>query len=342
MSENILYKFAKDLSQLYTKIQTKSAEQCFLRVAQALESEVEKWLARAIQLDTKSSLSKPEVLDTLVLLAKLKKSYPGGIDSGELSKYFINDPKLRFFLPTIVAFREIANSSDLAILSPYRAILDSSAHMSMLVGESDVASVRSDLTQLDNSFRDDLNRKVNKPYDDNYAPTSRRTVPKKEKIALLLNYLTRRFTEEISLAFEESGQFDIVGLTEDSNVLRDPQNLIRTMFPDYPPQNISTHIRRANEIVKQISKHIDMSDYDYAYNYIKAQIMLLSGEISSKDYGNFMYQSKLNMPNMYVNQGGEDGEMANTDPFMVGASAWQTPQTLILLSIVLYILGSKI
>ena len=241
MNENILYSFAKDLSQLYSRIKVRDVENCFVKVAQALDVEVEKWLHKAVQLNMKSRLKKPEVLDTLILLNKLKKNYPAGMSYSEFTIAFINDPKkenLKFFLPIILTLRDAASGEDFAILSPYVGILEATRNMKLMEGEgkeespisdigADIGTFREDLNTLDSAFREDLNRAMTRPYSDPISTKKKMT--RKEKLYGLLNYLVRRFGSEVSMAFEETGQIDLIGITENDMVLRDPVKIMETM-----------------------------------------------------------------------------------------------------------------
>ena len=65
--------------------------------------------------------------------------------------------------------------------------------------------------------------------------------------------------------------------------------------------------------------------------------MLWAGEISFKDYTTFMYHSKLNF-HTFLNK---DSAPDETEPFEINKNAWKTSNTLILLSTILYTLGSK-
>lgn len=332
MSDNILYKFAKDLSQLYSKVRIKDIEDCFLKIAQSLDFEVENWLSQAIRQDYKRSLKKPEVLDTLILLARLRKSYAAGIDSGEFVKIFINDSKLKFFIPIITAIREVSNSNDFAILSPYKNILNASQNL--LNSNPDTSAISSDLSSLDRMFREEMNRKVNKAYEDNAVETKKK-ITKKERISGLLHYLTRRFSEEISIAFESTGQIDIAGIADDPLAIRNPVLIIKKMFPDYPPQNIPGIKEDAESIVKDIIKYSDPQYYDYVFNYVRNRIMNNYAIISDDQFNEFNYEAGLKF---YAIQDDENEEAKTID---VPTSSWSLHYVLILLSMVLYILGTK-
>lgn len=340
MSENILYKFAQDLSRLYLQTQSKQIESHFVKMAQALDVEVEKWLSKANHQNYKASLSHPEVLDLLIIFAKLKNTYPSGMSMSEMTKFFMSEEKYKHFLITIVALREIVATNDYAILAPYRNLIPATQGMGMGLGSSDTAAIRNDIEMLDNQFREELNQKLNKPLEQDTLTTKQKKVTKREKIILLLNYLSQRFSEEIGTAFEQMGKFDTLGFAENSRALGDPGKLILKMFPSYPPENISIHVNRAKEIVRDISRYVDASDYDYVYNYIKAQLMSSAGHISQKTYDNFMYNSGLNRGKEYLDPG-EIHEI-ESEPFVVHPNAWTVPQTLITLSIILYLLGSKV
>ena len=334
MSENILYKFAKDLSQLYAKIRVKDVEACFLKVAQFLDSEVESFLQKAAQLNYKSSLQNPVVLDTLILLNRLKKTYVAGIDASAFVRDFMNDPKLTPYIPTIASLREAANSNDFAILSPYKNILDASRHIPDV--NAATGTIAQDVRNLDTSFREEMDVKINKPYSEEPIRSTKKP-NKKEKIDLLLRYLLNRFSKELASSLEQTGQIDVLGIAEDDNVLRDPMRIINTIAPNYPPANIASLIKQAKNIVKEILPYTDPSRYDYVYNYIKGQLMLWAGEISFKDYTTFMYHSKLNF-HTFLNK---DSAPDETEPFEINKNAWKTSNTLILLSTILYTLGSK-
>lgn len=340
MSGNILYTFAKDLSQLYSKIQVKDVEAHFVRIAQTFDVEVEKWLAGAVQLNTKASLQKPEVLDTLIILARLKKSYPAGMSYSEFAKAFFNDPKLKFFLPIILAIRDAASGQDFAILSPYLGILEATRNMNFIDEDSniistDVGTVQHDLHSLDTSFRDDLNRKLNKSYESDYITTNKR-MTKKERLSGLLNYLTRRFASEVNMAFEEAGIIDVIGISEDDSVLRDPAKIMETMYPNYPKNNTSLMVKEAQEMAKFSVRNSDIYHYDLVYNTIKAKIMYMSASMSRQDYHKFMYESNLQTHNI----GDEPSE--ESDSINVPSSSWLIPQNLMFLSITLYVIASKI
>lgn len=336
MSENILYKFAKDLSQLYAKTLLKEVEKCFVKVAQSLDSEVEKWLTKAVQLNYKASLQKPIVLDTLILLTRIKNSYPSGISRPEFLKVFINDASMKAFLPTIVSLRDISDSGDYAILSPYKSIFDSSRNMTYASAET--GAVTHDVQTLDGLFRNDLNNKINKAYEDDVAG-SRKSISKKEKTGLLLNYLIRRFSEEISIAYEEIGQIDPLGLVDDSSILRDPQKIL-TMYPQYPKLNIPIIVDMAKKIVKDIANYNEPQYYDYVYNYIRNKIMLYAYSISKEQFEEFMYQSSLGM-HMKENVHDVSDTPKGLKPIDVDPASWKRDQSLIMLSCVLFVLGTK-
>lgn len=343
MNDNILYRFAKDLSQLYAKTQIRGIEDCFIKVAQALESEVEEWLSKAITLGYKSNLKKPEVLDTLKLLSSLKKQYPAGISAPEFIKVFVNDATsgsgssiaqggLKFFTSIIVALRQIANSGNYAILSPYKGILDASINIPSASG-ADVATIDQDIITLDKLFRDDMERKVNSVYDDT-VPTKRKT-SKKEKMAGMLNYLTRRFGEEISIAYEQIGQIDAAGLTEDPLTLMNPVKIIKTLFPSYPPENIRRLFEKSNVISKEAMKFTDPQYYDYVYNYVRNSVFKEAAFITKDQYNEFKYDSVFMLQSL---QGGEAEEM---ESIKVDPKYWTASYVLILLSMVLYSIAKK-
>jgi len=326
MNDNILYRFAKDLSQLYATTRVKGIENCFIRVAQFLDTQVEEWIAKAVSNGYKSSLQKPETLDTLVLLARLKKTYPAGLDASEFVKNFLFDSKLKFFVPVIASFREAANTNDLAILSPYRNILESSRNVSD--NNPDSGKISQDLKKLDATFREEIARKVDSAYDDGSSPARKFT--KKEKIGNLLQYLSQRFSQEISIAFEETGKIDVVGISDNPVAIRDPISIIQKMFPSYPKENIPGIINDAKIMVKEIIKIAEPQYYNYIYNYIRNKAM--KGYAISKDqFNEFKYKSglKFNMTN-------DDDTQIDVHP-----DAWGIGYILIFISMVLYILGTK-
>ena len=329
MSENILYKFAKDLSRLYAKIQVKDVENCFIKVAQFMESEIEDWLSKAIQQNYKSSLQNPKVLDTLVLLARLKKTYSGGMSNSEFVKVFINDTKLTSYVPMIVSFREAANSNDFAILAPYKGFLDAPQNIPDRY-PSDTAIITHDLSSLDNMFRQEMAHKVNQPYEE-FTETNKK-IGKKEKIGGLLQYLSRRFSAEISTAFESIGQIDVVGIADNPIAIRDPISIIKKMFPDYPPENIPMLVKEANAIVKEILKVSDPQYYDYVFNYVKNRIMQNAAVISKQQFNQFTYESRLKL---------QEQDVGQMDTLDVPPTSWTFSYVLILLSMVLYILATK-
>lgn len=336
MNKNILYKFAKDLSQLYANVRINKIEDHFIKVAQALDSEVEKWLLKSVQLDLKSSLLKPEVLDTLILLSRLRKTYSSGMNTSELVKVFTSDSKLRFFLPIIIALREIASSGNYAILSPYRSILDASQTMSISAGGSDVGSITQDITLIDNQFREEIDRKLNRSFEEESISTKSKKVTKKEKLGLLLTYLTKRFAEEIVLAFEENGQIDTIGLTESEMVLRDPRKIMENMFPNYSIGRMPFLVKYATALANSSVKTLDPQYYDHVYNDIKTQIMYLSSTITLQQYNKYRYDAMLRLHTT------EPDNFSETDNIKTQSSVWLYPQNLLMLSITLFMIGSKI
>lgn len=333
MSDNILYKFAKDLSQLYACTRNKKIEDFFLKIAQSFEMEFENWLSRIIQTDVKSSLQAPEVLDTLVFLTKLKKSYPSGITVSDL----MFDPKKSSFIPLMQSFLNISTSQDFAVLSPFKVLLESTRNMSITGGDPiNESNYLSSLKTLDTMFRDHVERITNKPYDD--APVSKRKITKKEKFANLLHYLTRRFSEEISLAYEEIGELDTLGIATNPNILADPIKIVGELFPDYPSSSMSYMANLARSIVKKISSYTEMEYRDYVYNYIRSEIMLHAAKISYDDMAMFLYQYSLK----FRTKANEDiNESDETQAFNIDPTIWKEAYSLILLSCVLYILGTK-
>ena len=336
MSENILYKLAKDLSQLYAKTKIKSIENCFIKIAQALDSEVKDWLSKAVKLGYKSSLKNPFVLDALIQLTHLKESTPG-ITAAIFVKMVMEEDKngkpnpLKQFLPVFISFREIANSTGSAILSPYKSVLDATSNMS---NGANTASIAQDIKTLDNMFRSELDKKINSPFEDDML-NSKKKMTKKEKLGNLSHYLKRRFSEEISLAYEKIGELDTVGFTNEPSLLGDPAQIATKMFPTYRSKaSLDILGERAIKIAKDILNLPDLQDYDYVYNYLKNRVMLSASIIDKDQVTDFEYKHGL---------GSNTGEEkpSETNGIEVEPQSWTVSHPVILLSMVLYILGTK-
>jgi len=227
-------------------------------------------------------------------------------------------------------------------MSPYTSILEATRNMSFVKDEpmdvsnigSDIETVRQDLTFLDSLFREYLDNKINKQYDDSsFSPSKKPT--RKEKIYGLLNYLTHRFAAEVSIAFEEGGQIDLIGITENDSVLRDPSKIMSIMYPNYPKSNIPLIVKSAKDLATFAVKNSDPFHYDLVYYTIKSKIMFLSASISTQEYYSIVYKTNLQLHT--VDDSGSEGI-----DFNVPSSVWLIPQNLMLLSITLYVIGSKI
>jgi hypothetical protein len=334
MSENILYSFVKDLGQLYANTHIEGIECHFVKIAQTFEAEAEKWIQKAVQLGTKATLSNPAIIDTLVLLLRMKQKYPSGISTGEMVKVF-SDDKLKFFLPMILALREAFDSGNYAILAPFQGFFDATRqHMSMGMGSA--PDVKADIELLDRQFRDELNRQVNRPYEEDAITPSKKKLNRGEKIGMLLSYLTKRFAEEISIAFEEGGQIDTIGLAENDMVLRDPKKVMETMFPNFPPYRVPSLAKQAKEMANTAIKTIDPKYYDYVFNEIRSKIMYVSADITPQEYNAFRYKSMLSLHTV------DQGEFTETSGVNVSHSVWTQPENMLLLTLTLFFIGSQI
>ena len=111
-----------------------------------------------------------------------------------------------------------------------------------------------------------MEKKINRPYDDDIS-SSKKKISKKEKIGNLLHYLIRRFSDEIITDNERNGEVDIFGLTDDVNVLRDPIKVIKTIAPGYSSASLSPLVNIGKEIVKEIMPMAEPANYDYIFNH---------------------------------------------------------------------------
>lgn len=335
MSENILYRFAKDLSQLYAKTRLKLVEDLFVKIAQAHEEELEKWLLKANQTNIKMSLNNPEVFDAIFTLAKIRKAHPAGISVPEFSTLILNDPSILRHAPMFIALKQIANGNDFAVLNPFKNILSAG-----LEGFSDTSGVPIDMGStletinlLDTMFREYLDQLIEKTYDDSNPSSKKKKLTKKEKVINLLSYLVRRFSDEISFAYDQTGKIDSVGLADSLN---DPKKILQIMYPNMPKHTLELLVEKARKVVNEAIKYTDPDHYDMAYNLVKAEVMLHSAYISRQEYNNYLYEHNMTLQRLNVPEY-EESNKINTPP-----EAWNFPQSIVFLSIVLYFIGSKI
>jgi len=331
MNGNILYRLAKDLSQLYASTRIKLIEDLFIKVAENVDFEIREWLVREIKIGkTKSTLQNPEILDAFLLLENLKQNYPAGIATSELMFH----DKARPFIPILMAMREIASTVNPTILVPYRNILDATQNMKGLTGIGDSSSVRSDIEKLEKSFVEYENIRLNKPFEGESITTPPKKLSKNEQLRIRLTSLTVRFAEEISSAFSATGQLDLAGISENPDVLRDPAKIRDTMFPvgskdEIPGSSFFILSKMAKEIIKDAPK------YRYSFNFIRLSVLSSAGAISDDVLEQYVYQAHVALAS------GE--EVLEEIPVIpVSNEVWSDSSVLMLLSITLYALSTKV
>jgi len=331
MNDNILFKLANDLSHLYATTQIKSIEDIFVKVAAGLNTEIQTWLSSLSKGGNKvlSSLNNPEIIDAFLLLEKIRQEHPAGFSPPEFVKIVAFDEKLKSFLPILMGMREFASTNSASILVPYIGILNSSRNF-----PASGVDVSSDLKTLERSYRDFEYNRLNSQFEENAPRSKPKSLSKNEKMRIQLGELTSRFAEEIVQSFSQSGQLDSAGIMENPNILRDPNKVCETMFPKDSKNACNKddvlHLSRiAKNIVQEASK------FRYSFNFIRTSVLVWSGVLPYSALQEYIYKAHV-----ALSTGEEDLEEMKTIP--VSQDVWNRKNTILLLSITLYLLGSKI
>jgi hypothetical protein len=362
-----IYSLKNDLNTLYLNTKDKRVEDLFVIAARAsenLESNMLKWIRNVLKNSRQTKLNRQEVWETIIVLQDIRKNYPLGVNKAIFAYMVAEDKRLQSYISMIHMFDTIQQGRGLEILKPYEDIL-SNSRIAQQKGFASISQeeVEKSLDILENDYKT-FNSQKNREQQFEEMSGYKRKLTKSDLIRSLSAYLARRFATEISEAFNQLKIMDIAGISADPSVLRDPIRIIQEVFQnDYEPILLRIAKEQADEIVKGVIPFLDPMYYDHVYNYIRNKVLKESGMMSSDDFNKYIYRAQLGLPDIQektnttklLKTKKEENEMdipeeeipeeaheKETISHNVVPNAWINPETLVLLSCVLYTLYTKI
>ena len=345
-----IYNLLKDINYLYVTTKDKRVESLFVKIAQSAQSDLAStvdWIRDILKSNRQGDLgiTRAETFDTILHLLSLRKSYPTGFSIPEFSKAILNDPKFKFYVPMMVLLRKAQEQRQYRILKPFEDILNSSQNAT--VGNQDpnmFSQIRTDLEILEDDYVE-YNRSpatVMKPFEDR---VQKRRVTKKEQVANLVDYLSKRFASEISGAFEQIKFIDPAGISAEPSLLKDPVTLITKLFPNYTKNDINYAVYIAKNIIKEIRGRVEPVYYNDVYNYIRNRAFVATRQMSTEEFNTYLYRRNLELGEVRKidNDNDGDSEIPDEETILhpIQPKTWINPDTVIIVSSVLYLLNSN-
>ncbi len=272
MNNNNLYKYSKDLRDLYVKTKNHDIENLFIKVSETYVDNFQKWLGSNKSKIVKSTLNNPEVFDALLILRSMKFKYPVNISIPDIINYF-DKSKYASLFPILISFTKIQDEAVESVLAPYQNIL---SVISSFNSETEMSldSIKQDLITIYESFIEFVELKgkekggIEKP--------AKQT--KKDKKILMFSELLRKFTSEIQGAAMRSGLDDFANALNNGILPK-----YEEMNKYVPMAPIDTYMwNEADRILKAILKNLN-GNFDVNYNFIKERCMYFVSLISTKE-----------------------------------------------------------
>ena len=352
-NSKILSSLAKDILYLYCSTNERSLENVFLRLSENFETTLSDWLKSDLKMaDLRKRMSNSDILDAILLLQKIKTENPSGINKTNLvTKYFISNSfssknkKTDISTPNdnyvhiIKGFGALLSDPDVSnILSPFANIIELFDVFTITNADNPTALV-GDLRTISSGFKSYRDGLVNDPFEDD-TPLKPQKLNKKQKKNGLLNYLTFKFGEEVSVAFDKINRQDISskirtgeGDAATNSLLLNPK-AIYGLFPNMVG-NPSALEANARIVVKESLKDFEPATYEKTYNEIRNSIFFSSGVITYKQHQDFKY-------NQLVNRGKSDA--TEIESIGVDTIKWiyPSPAPIQLLSLILFSMNARI
>jgi len=278
-----LYQIASDLKALYIKTGESSIEELFIQAAQTNEADFISWLSKNQEIQ--NSLGNPSVYSALMALIDIRNTMPS-VNSGALVTY-LHTKNYLGYVPTFLAFQVLLGSEVGHLVSPFANILTALAPFSGNESD-DVNGVRSDLTIIDNEYRDSID-----PYEDHLSAIKPKRTNRKERRVILFQYLMSNISNDVANNIETIGDEGLAQKIRNEGLLMRPYDLCEVVGVPMIP----ARLRIADNIYKEHLKPAASVDKDFAliYDNIKNSVMEWSSLITHKEISNFRDEKMRNM-----------------------------------------------
>jgi len=274
MSASLFHEFLGDILSLYCKTGHKGIEKSFLRLSEAFESGFYKWLSN--NKGYASHLQDPRVFESLSFLIYLRNQYPFEAKISDVIKSVVGAKEAQY-IPYIVSFSNFMNDPVLGkILFPFRDIIASLSGIKVMGDSIDISLIEKDLRSVVEAYYE---QRQKKPAEMKSPAEMKRTV-KQQKAEMFL-YLLQRFSDELSLAAEQSGFLELASEFRSKILAKSlPYGLGQYLdFKDISDQQF----KLSNNMAKQIMKHYDRLYWDYNHDLVDVAFLRASGILSEQD-----------------------------------------------------------
>jgi len=270
-----LHKFSNDIRGLYVETKDRAIEDLFIKVAQAYNQNIQKWLSSegAIKI-VKPQLQNSEVYDALLTLKKMRVKHPISISIPEVISYF-DKSKASSMFPIIVSFASVKDDQAESVLAPFSDIIVTCSTFKSDI-EIPIESITEDLITVHNAFMEFTESREPSGVDE-YQKSKKKTV-KQNKIDMFSGIL-RRFSGEVEGAARRNGLDDFAKALGEG-VLVNPHGVSKYV----PGGDIDPYMwNEATRITKYVLQHLGGDNVDANYNFAKERCMHFMSMINDKD-----------------------------------------------------------
>lgn len=284
--KNIDYReFNNDILKLYCSIKHSSLESIFIKMSSVEISALHQWLLK--QKNIKKSLINTSVYDALIILFKIRSTFPFGetIDRKVLVDILHENAQTLSTIPIILGLSTIMNDTMARdILHPFKDILTHiSKQYSPGDGELDSSeNLLKDISTIKNSF-------FGTEIEEKSSVKKRNTISNQKTD--MFKYLLSKFTDEIWNA-AESNNFKDLAIDIRAGALAKPAPIWLSKFFVLNDQNSFLPISK--KVADYVLKNYDMRMSDYNHDIIEMTFMSKSKQVSEEDIKKLKLQHEEN------------------------------------------------
>lgn len=316
LKTNKYLEYFADLRKLYLKTGSKFAENQLIKVASEISSYWLKFINdhSGIKSQIQKANLDPEVFEALVQLEKLKQVLPKrNISKGDIASQLVNYPNIAEYYPIIYQFKSVGSQKSRDLLALYSDVLNNLVDLrEESKGGASSSQISETLDYIADLFRIYVEHHQNELYDDDKPAKIQKTkLTKKQKKTQIIRYIFKKFTEEVSTAF------DSLGFTEAAKAVRTTSNggllnddYIYKAVAEDPALTPGTDYVSANRmdvagrIVKKWSAEMERQDWEdeeYAFDYLRNLVLAnfsVLDDFFSQEALDKIYQEQIGQQNL--------------------------------------------